>query len=222
MDVSEIKLTLAGLGCTELSDAMDRLGIRGQCFGISSLHEEFRAVGRAWTIRYGLVGEGGGSVGDFIDDVPPGDIITIDNAGRLDATVWGDILTQVASLRGIAGTVIDGICRDVNRSFELNYPIFSRGHWMRTGKDRVRVEAYGEPVAVGGVRIEQGDWIKGDIDGVIAVPASRVGDVMALASRIREAEDAIRADVMNGVGLREARAAHGYHLLQRREGEPTA
>ena len=65
----------------------------------------------------------------------------LDNGGRENATVWGDILTWVAHARGIAGTVIDGACRDTHLSRELGYPIFSRSYSMRTGKDRVQVEA---------------------------------------------------------------------------------
>ena len=76
-----------------------------------------------------------------LDDVAPGAVVVIDNGGRLDATVWGDILTWFASARGIAGTVIDGVSRDYDRAAELSYPIFSRGTYMRTGKDRVQVAA---------------------------------------------------------------------------------
>ena len=91
-------------------------------------------------------GLSGKSVGDYIDDVPTGAVVVIDNGGRLDATVWGDILTTVAHRDGVAGTVIDGVCRDVGRSIELGYPIFARANTMRTGKDRVAAaEAYGEP-----------------------------------------------------------------------------
>ena len=68
-----------------------------------------------------------GSVGDFIDDVATGDVVVIDNGGRKDCTVWGDIMTQYAGLRGIAGTVIDGVCRDVNRAISDDYPIFTVG-----------------------------------------------------------------------------------------------
>ena len=109
------------------------------------LDRSFRLVGRAWTLRYGTVGEDPGSVGDYIDDLGPGQVVVLDNQGRRDATVWGDLLTTVAAGRRVAGTVIDGVCRDVDRSIELGYPIFSRGNWMRTGKDRVRVEEIGGP-----------------------------------------------------------------------------
>lgn len=214
--------SLLRFSCTELSDAMDRLGISGQCLGIHPLHRGLSVAGRAWTVRYGPLGWRGGTVGDYIDDVPAGDIIVIDNAGRLDATVWGDILTLAASQRGVAGTVIDGVCRDVPQSPDLSYPVFSRGSWMRTGKDRVQVESIGSPVSAGGVRVEPGDWIRGDGDGVVSIPAIRLQEVIDTAETIQQAENRIRDDVKRGVPLREARIAHGYHQLQRARPEGTA
>jgi regulator of RNase E activity RraA len=217
--MTEQSLTdLAALSASILSDALDRVGIAGQCAGIMPLDRSFRVVGRAWTLRYGPVGHEPGTVGDYIDDLGPGEVVTLDNQSRPDVTVWGDLLTTVAAARGVAGTVIDGVCRDVGRSLELGYPIFSRGNWMRTGKDRVRVEQTGRPVAIGGVRIEQGDFLVGDADGLVAVPAARAEEVIAIALEIEAAEDAIRAAVAEGASLREARAAVGYHTLQRRSG----
>src|SRR5712671_3981619 len=129
------------LDTTSLSDALDRLGIAGQCLNIKPLDHRFRLAGRAFTILYGPAGTPPGTVGDYIDDVAPGGVVVLDNGGRENATVWGDILTMVSHSRGIAGTVIDGACRDVALSLELGYPIFSRTYSMRTGKDRVQVEA---------------------------------------------------------------------------------
>src|SRR6201999_291503 len=120
-----------------VSDALDKLGLPGSTNGILPLTHTFKICGRAVTLRYGPVGTGGGTVGDYIDDVAPGDVIVIDNAGRTDCTVWGDIMTQYAGLRKIAGTVIDGVCRDVGKALADEYPMFSRGRFMRTGKDRV-------------------------------------------------------------------------------------
>jgi len=204
----------AEVDVTHVSDALDRCGIVGQCLGIMPLHRGFRLTGRAFTVHYVPVGTDRGSVGDYIDDLGPGQVVVLDNAGRLDATVWGDLLTAAAHRRGIAGTVIEGICRDSDRSLELGYPIFSRGHWMRTGKDRVRVDGYQVPVGIGGVRVEPGDLLVGDSDGVVAVPAARAREVLDTAREIAAAEERIRAAVEAGEALVDARGRTGYHDLQ--------
>jgi 4-hydroxy-4-methyl-2-oxoglutarate aldolase len=207
---------LAALDTPELSDALDRLGLDGQALGIHAVDRRFRSVGRAFTVRMLPRGLSGKSVGDYIDDVGRGQVVVIDNGGRLDATVWGDILTTVAHRDGLAGTVIDGVCRDVARSIELDYPIFSRGNTMRTGKDRVSAEAYGQPVQLGGVRVEQDDWIVGDADGVVVIPASRVESVLEAAEEIAGIERLIRNAVAEGDRLRDIRQRLDYHSLQSR------
>jgi regulator of RNase E activity RraA len=205
---------LGKLSTSAVSDALDRLGIAGQALGIAPLDRSFRLVGRAWTLRYGPVGQDRGTVGDYIDELGPGDVVVLDNQGRLDATVWGDLLTTVAHRRAVAGTVIDGVCRDVDRSLQLGYPVFARGNWMRTGKDRVRVEATQAPVSIGGIRVEPGDLILGDGDGLVVIPAIRADNVIGAAEGIEQAEDAIRAAVETGTPLRDARRHTGYHDLQ--------
>jgi 4-hydroxy-4-methyl-2-oxoglutarate aldolase len=205
---------LKEIGTTTLSDALDRLGIEGQCLGIKPFAHQMRLAGPAFTIRMLPVGVHGGSVGDYIDDVEPGQIVVIDNDGRLDATVWGDILTMVATRRGIGGTVIDGVCRDIDRSLELGYPIFARGNAMRTGKDRVTADAMNVPVQVAGVRIAPGDWLVGDGDGIVALPASRLEEILAAARLIAAAEAKIRAAVEAGERLDKARELLRYHALQ--------
>src|SRR5262245_26115594 len=169
------------LDTTALSDALDRLGIPGQCLGIKPLDYRFRLAGRAFTLLYGPAGVPPGTVGDFIDDVGEGTVIVIDNGGRENATVWGDILTMVAHRRNLAGTVIDGACRDTNLSREINYPIFSRSYSMRTGKDRVQLEAVNGPVNIGDARVFPGDLLRGDADGVIAILQVHEKYVLAIA-----------------------------------------
>lgn len=205
-----------GQSTTTLSDALDRLGIVGQAFGIAPLDRGFRLAGRAFTVRTVPVSGARGTVGDYIDDVPPGSIVVIDNGGRLDATVWGDILTTMANRLGLGGTVIHGVCRDAARSLELRYPIFSRGVYMRTGKDRVQADGYQVPVSLGEVRVEPGDVLVGDGDGVVVIPAGREDEVLAASREIAEAEERIRAEIGQGSRLDEARKKHRYFQLQSR------
>jgi 4-hydroxy-4-methyl-2-oxoglutarate aldolase len=206
----------ARLDTASLSDALDRLGLVGQCYGLSPRDSRFRMAGRAFTILYGPAGSPPGTVGDYIDDVAPGSVIVLDNGGRTDATVWGDILTEIAHRRKLAGTVIDGINRDVSLCLELNYPIYSRGHWMRTGKDRVQVEGTNVPVTVGNARVCAGDLLRGDADGVIVIPRTHEEQVLAAAEEIEAAENKIRTAVRGGMRLDEARKQFKYHQLQTR------
>ncbi len=198
-----------------LSDALDRLNIQGQAEGIHPLSPLLRVRGRAFTVRLVPTGGRGGSVGDFIDDVPPGSVVILDNGGRKDVTVWGDLLTATAQGRGVAGTVINGVCRDTARIIELNFPVFSRGSHMRTGKDRVRAESVGQIVSLGDASVEPGDLIVGDADGVVVVPRQHEDEVLLAAQEIVDAEERIRRSVAAGATLRDARAAEGYHRLQR-------
>lgn len=207
------------LDTATLSDALDRLGLLGQCYKIKPRSTDFRMTGRAWTLLYGPAGKPAGTVGDYIDDVKPGEVIVLDNGGRDNVTVWGDILTEVAHKKGIAGTVIDGINRDVSLCLELGYPIYSKENWMRTGKDRVQVEATQVPVTIGEARVCPGDIIRGDADGVVVIAKEHEDAVLAAAEEIQSAEDAIRESVRQGMTLREAREKHRYHQLQTRRSD---
>jgi 4-hydroxy-4-methyl-2-oxoglutarate aldolase len=104
---------LSPLPTAVLSDALDRLGLPGSARGLAPLRPGQRMAGRAFTVRYVPAGAERGTVGDYIDQALPGQVIVLDNQGRDDRTVWGDILTGVAHRRGVAGTVIWGVCRDV-------------------------------------------------------------------------------------------------------------
>ncbi|MFF4085054.1 RraA family protein [Streptomyces sp. NPDC001777] len=202
------------LSTASVSDALDSLGLPGSLHGIGALRQGQRTAGPVFTVTYEPVDQASGTVGDFLDDVPAGAVILIDNAGRTDCTVWGGIMSQTAHERGIAGTVINGTCRDVAVATEAGYPIWLVSRFMRTGKDRVRVAAVQTPVTIDGVLIHPGDILVADDDGAVAVPAARWDDVAGLARRIDRIEEAIVDTVRGGATLAQARARHGYHTLQ--------
>jgi regulator of RNase E activity RraA len=214
----DIVARLRRLPTAAISDALDRAGIDGAVPGLAPLSDGFRAAGPAFTVRYAPAGVGrGGTVGDFLDDVPPGAVIVIDNDGRTDVTVWGGIMTELAAVRGVAGTVINGVGGDVAASVAQGYPLFSRGRFMRTGKDRVRLAATGEPVTIAGIEIRPGALVCADADGVVAFPAAAAEQITETAERIERTEAAIVAAARAGSTLRAARARFGYHTLQTRQ-----
>lgn len=205
------------LDTTCVSDAMDRLGISGGLLGIKSVHPGRKICGQAFTVHYIPCGQTKGTVGDFLDEVQPGQVIVIDNGGRDYCTVWGDIMSITAKQMGIEGTLIDGVCRDLPALMESGYAVFSKGYYMVTGKDRVEVDAVQVPVAVSGIQIKPGDIILGDDTGAVAVPAERAEEVAALAEMIDRTERRIVELVRQGMPLKEARRQTGYHHLQSRQ-----
>ena len=197
-----------------ISDAMDKLHIYGGLLGIKPVVPDTYLCGQAFTVHYVPCGEIKGTVGDFLDDIEPGEVCVIDNNGRMDCTVWGDIMAYFASHKGISGTVIDGVCRDIDTIRELKYPIFTKGTYMETGKDRVYVDRINETINVSGVQINPGDLLVGDNTGVVVVPRNRVEEVLSVAKNIDRVEQQIREKIRAGMSLKEARAQTGYHHLQ--------
>ena len=208
---------LGRLDVASASDALDKLGVPCGLLGIHAVVPDKHICGRAFTVHYVPNGVIKGNVGDFLDDVQPGQVVVIDNGGRLYCTVWGDIMTFVATTKGIAGTVIDGVCRDIPGIKENNYAIFSKSTYMVTGKDRVTVDYVNRPVAISGVQVCPNDIILADDTGVVCIPDALAEKVADIAENIEKTEQAIIAEVKNGMSLKDARAKLGYHHLQTKE-----
>lgn len=215
-DTNKIIEHYKNLSTPAISDALDRLGIKGGCEGIKPLFYGVKVAGYAVTLKYLPVSLKKETVGDYIDDIKEGSVLVLDNDGRTDCTVWGGILTIVAKGRNISGTVIDGVCRDVEIVRELKYPLWSKGHFIVTGKDRVGLVGLNVPVSIGRVRVNPDDLVIGDDSGVAVIPKERVVEVLTLSEKIEDAENKIIESIKSGLSLREARNKYHYHDLQKR------
>lgn len=211
--------TLKTLDVPSISDALDTLGIPCGLLGIKPVIRGHAFCGRAFTVHYVPCGMKKGTVGNFLDDVEPGQVVVIDNAGRDYCTVWGDIMTNVAYSKKIGATVIDGVCRDINGIEQLDYPLYSKGYYMVTGKERVEVDAVNKPVAVSGVQVRPGDILRGDDSGVVVIPQEVAEKVIKTAQHIEDSEQKIIKYVHEGHTLTEARAKMHYFSLQSRVDE---
>ena len=210
---AEVIQAFLSLSTPTISDALDLLRLSGGCLGLRPVVMGHKIAGPAFTARFVPVGIGKKGAGDFLDDVPPGSVVVIDNGGRTYCTVWGDLMTRVAKCNGIAGTVIDGVCRDMPRILESKYPIFTRGHIPVTGKGRVRLAAVQEEVTAGDISVHPQDLIIADDSGVLVVPKSRADEVLRAAQDIGAREDRIKRMVEEGMTLKEARAREGYDQI---------
>jgi regulator of RNase E activity RraA len=216
MDQQNIVASFSKLDTPCVSDAMDRLGIKGGLLGIKSVVPGSSFCGSAFTVHYTPCGEVRGNVGDFLDDVQKGQVVVIDNAGRNDCTVWGDLMTITANRNKIAGTVIDGVCRDVPAIRDTAYPIFTKGCYMVTGKDRVYVDGVNIPISISDVQVKSGDILIGDDSGVLVVPQEYAEKVLIVSLEIETKEQQIMDRINRGETLKDARASVGYHSLQTR------
>ncbi|MEM2024536.1 MAG: RraA family protein [Candidatus Caldarchaeum sp.] len=201
---------------SNVSDALDRFKIKGGLEGIVPIVDDVRIAGTAFTVRFIPASQVELKPWvTYVDKAQPGDVVVIDNGGRTYCTVWGGLLSARARDMGIRGTVIDGVCRDIDVIRALRYPVFSRGRFMMTGKDRVQLAGINEPVSIAGVLVKPGDIIVADDSGVVVVPQEKAEEILQAALDIYEKESKILEEVKRGVPLAEAREKYGYGELQR-------
>ncbi|GLZ29262.1 hypothetical protein Lesp02_14520 [Lentzea sp. NBRC 105346] len=204
---------LAALDTAAVSDALDSLGVTGVLPGVSARVPGSRTCGFAYTVTYQPVGADGPrfrNAANYLDDVPAGSIVVVDNGGSTSCTNWGSLLTAVAQARGVRGTVMHGSARDIAEVRAAGYPLFSTGVTMVSGKNRVELAGVGADVDVHGTVVRPGDVILADDNGVLVIPASLADEVADRAERVEGTERRIAAAVAAGSRLDEARSVHGY------------
>ena len=170
----ELRERLEKLSTTNLSDAMDALGIRGSTYGVNQMYQGCKKIiGEAVTMKVvaaGLTKSTTHMGVNAIEAAKEGDVIVIDNGGRIDVNCWGGVLSTGAKFKGVSGVVIDGACRDLDECIELDFPVYARGTICATARGRVMEEATNVMVSFHGVQVRPGDVVMGDITGVVFIP----------------------------------------------------
>lgn len=191
-----IQNVLEMVSAANLSDALHRGSVLQ---GIRPLFPGLRLVGRALTVRT-YPGDWAKPV-EAIDVAQPGDVLVID-AGGVGPAIWGELATNSAIQRGLNGVVIDGAIRDSGDIIKLKFPAFTRLVMPNAGEPKGFGEI-GVPVKVGNVRVETGDWLLGDDDGVTALPQKLAVEYANRAMDVLERENRIRAEIKEGRTLAE-------------------
>ncbi|KTC64489.1 DlpA protein (plasmid) [Legionella adelaidensis] len=204
---------LFSLTTAEISDALDACGIEGCLLNLKSVSTNSKIVGPVYTIQFLPYEQRPNSfqnAANYIDAVPKGSILLIDNQFRNDCTTWGEILTRVAIKKGIQGTVVCGAIRDVSYVRETNFPLFSSAVYMRSGKNRVYKAGEQVPLNINGITIHPGDILVGDDNGCVVIPREKVDEVLIKASNVVETEKKIIVAIEQGMSLQEARKKFHY------------
>ncbi len=208
----------AGLTTAHLTDGCLRSSVPVRCApsGLRAVSPGGRLAGRALPARHV------GSVDVFleaIDGARPGDVLVVDDGGRLDRSCVGDLMALEAREAGLGGIVIWGLNRDSAEIREIGLPVFSLGTVSTGPLDVAERPADALTSArVGECTITGDDLVFADDDGVVFVPADRAEEVLAHAEAIRDTEVAQARRIREGVSLREQVAFARY--LERRAGEP--
>lgn len=146
-----------------------------------------------------------------LESVSPGDVIVYDTSGCFDVAAWGELISNAAKARGGHGAVVDGAVRDVTRIGWIKPPfqIFARGTTPADSKGRFDTIEYNVPVRCGGVRVEPGDFIFGDSDGVAVIPKNIVEEVLVKSEERMVKEDKVRDALRKGEPIADVTHRYG-------------
>jgi regulator of RNase E activity RraA len=219
MDHQELRRRFATLTTAHLADACIRAQVPVRC-APALLHAVVpgsRMAGRASPARHV------GSVDIFLEALEtaaPGDVLVVDNGGRLDESCVGDLVALEAQAAGLGGIVIWGLHRDTADVRAIGLPVFSLGA-IPTGPQRLDVRPRDalESATVGDWTVARDDLVLGDDDGVLFVPAARAAEIFTLAETIRDTERRQAEQIRAGVSLRHQ--VHFATYLASREQTPS-
>lgn len=198
-----------------ISDSLDELGYRNQAFRefIRPLSPDDRFAGWARTFAYAdiyhIPPNPYAMEIEALDSILTGEVVVASTAGSLQTAPWGELLSTAARARGARGAVIDGLVRDVRKIHQLGFPVFARGIKPVDSKGRGTIIDYNVPVECAGALVSPGDLVFADYDGVVAVPAEVLPDVIKLADEKVKKENGSRADLLRGDYLRDVYVKYG-------------
>ncbi len=208
--MNDLSARLENLYSAAVYDTMTTAGLHDRALPpeITSLAPGGRVAGPVWTLSGSL--REGVSVDDtllswtgFLSAAPAGRVIVCQPNDNTIAHM-GELSAETLQLRGIRGYVVDGGCRDVDRVNEIGFPVFCRYATPADVGARWLVDAMGDPIEIGGVTIHPGDYVLGDADGVVVIPADNVNEIVTEAERVANTENELREAIRQGEDPQEA------------------
>jgi 4-hydroxy-4-methyl-2-oxoglutarate aldolase len=216
--VDELISRLNRLDSCAISDALDKLGLKGAVTGLHRYSTDHRIAGRVLTVTMGPA-EGRPATSRHlctaaIEAAAPGDIIVVEQRTGLDAACWGGNLALGAQLRGVAGVIVEGPARDIDDCRRLDFPVFAREHTSRTARGRIVEVATNEIVRVGDIPVSPGDYVVADASAVVFVPQREILKVLDAAETIVAREEAMAQALREGKPISQVMGANYETMLK--------
>lgn len=197
-----------------IADVLDFLGHRNQILAeIRGLTPANRLCGRVFTAKAIPVDQYPAEPYKLemqaIDTMQSGDVLVVDAGHDRHSAFWGELLTTACIAKGVRGLVMTGCCRDMWALHRMNFPVFGIGCTPADSAGRLDVIEIAQPIEIDGVATKNGDYLIGDLDGVVIVPQESIDDALRLAEEKVAGENTVREQLRAGVPVAEVFKKHG-------------
>lgn len=145
----------------------------------------------------------------MLESIRPHTVSVWSCGGSLDCAHWGEIMSTAARQRGCTGAVIDGGVRDVDFINAMGFPVFAKFKCSASSIGRWDIREYQVPIRIGLTVVHPGDFVFGDTDGVVIIPQALTMEVLEAAEDVFRREGAMRAELRQGVSVKDAYAKYG-------------
>lgn len=192
-----------------IADIMDQLNYRNQSmeYTIRPLIPDSIIVGKAFTIlsvqTYETPKKPYDKELEAIDKLKEGDVIVCTTNGETICGFWGELLATAAKVRGCNGTITDGLTRDARALIKMGFPTFAKGYSPNDSKGRNLVIDYNCLIVCGGIRVNPGDLIMADFEGIVVVPRDIEETVLLSAEKKFYGENIVRKELAKGKSIVE-------------------
>ena len=217
--MNDLITRLNRLDSCAVSDAMDKLGLRGVVTGIHQYSTQRKIAGRVITVKLGI-DDGRPAAAKHlsttaIEMANPGDIIVVEQRTGIDAASWGGNLSLGAKVRGVAGAICEGPARDIDESRQHDFPVYARDHTCTTARGRLIEMATNEPITVGTIRVSAGDYVLADASAVVFISAADISRVLDTAEKIVVKERLMADAIRSGTPIGKVMGADYESMLKR-------
>src|SRR6516162_6271108 len=202
-----------------VSDAMDKLGLRGVATGIHQYSTQRRIAGPVLTVKL-EIDDGRPAAHKHlattaIEMAKPGDVIVVEQRSGIDAAAWGGNLSLGAKVRGVAGVICEGPARDIDESRQHDFPVYARDHTCTTARGRLIETATNESITVGTILVSAGDYVIADASAVVFIRSNDISRVLETAEKIVEKEKLMAEAIRSGTPIGKVMGSDYERMLKR-------